>query len=48
MRKKIVIFGHYGVPNWGDEAILAGMLSQINIANFLKLIYQIVNGQTML
>ncbi len=34
MRKKIVIFGHYGVPNWGDEAILAGILSQINIANF--------------
>ena len=34
MRKKIVIFGHYGVPNWGDEAILSGILSQINIANF--------------
>ena len=34
MRKKIVIFGHYGVPNWGDEAILSGILSQINIAHF--------------
>ncbi len=34
MRKKIVIFGHYGVPNWGDEAILSGIISQINIARF--------------
>ena len=34
MRKKIVIFGHYGVPNWGDEAILSGILSQINISDF--------------
>ncbi len=34
MRKKIVIFGHYGVPNWGDEAILSGILSQINISHF--------------
>lgn len=25
--KNIVIFGHYGVPNWGDEAILKGLLS---------------------
>ncbi|MEI7510912.1 MAG: polysaccharide pyruvyl transferase family protein [Candidatus Peregrinibacteria bacterium] len=30
-RKTLLIFGHYGVPNWGDEAILAGMLSQINM-----------------
>ncbi|HIQ56842.1 TPA: polysaccharide pyruvyl transferase family protein, partial [Candidatus Gracilibacteria bacterium] len=34
MRKKICIFGHYGVPNWGDEAILSGILSQIDISKF--------------
>ena len=34
MRKKLVIFGHYGVPNWGDESILSGMLSQIDISKY--------------
>ncbi len=34
MRKKIVIFGHYGVPNWGDEAILSGVLSQIDFTKY--------------
>ena len=34
MRKKILIFGHYGVPNWGDEAILTGILSQIDHSRF--------------
>lgn len=34
MRKKILIFGHYGLPNWGDEALLAGMLSQIDISKY--------------
>ncbi len=34
MRKKILIFGHYGIPNWGDEAILKGMLSQIDISKY--------------
>jgi polysaccharide pyruvyl transferase WcaK-like protein len=29
--KNILIFGHYGVPNWGDEAILQGLLSKLNI-----------------
>lgn len=27
--QKILILGHYGVPNWGDEAILSGMLNDI-------------------
>ncbi len=26
----ILIIGHYGVPNWGDEAILAGLLKRID------------------
>ena len=34
MRKKIVIFGNYGVPNWGDEAIITGILSQIDIRKY--------------
>lgn len=34
MRKKILIFGHYGVPNWGDEAILSGMLQTIDFTKF--------------
>ncbi len=29
-KKKLLIFGHYGLPNWGDEAILDGMLKLIN------------------
>ncbi len=31
MRKKLLIFGHYGIPNWGDEAIISGILSQIDV-----------------
>lgn len=34
MRKKILIFGHYGVPNWGDESILLGILSQIDVSKY--------------
>jgi polysaccharide pyruvyl transferase WcaK-like protein len=34
MRKKILIFGHYGTPNWGDEAILSGILSQLDFEKF--------------
>lgn len=28
--QKLVIFGHYGLPNWGDEAILTGMLQLLD------------------
>lgn len=30
MKKKVLIFGHYGVPNWGDEGILKGILLGID------------------
>ena len=33
-RKNLLIFGHYGVPNWGDEAILSGILSKLNIEKY--------------
>lgn len=34
MKKKIVIFGHYGVPNWGDEGILEGILTGIDTKQY--------------
>jgi|GEM_PF-2545859 len=29
-KRRVVFFGHYGLPNWGDEAILAGLLTRFD------------------
>lgn len=34
-KRNILIFGNYGGQNWGDEAILKGLLSNLDSARFL-------------